>query len=282
MRSRWAPLPQRQQDEVVGLLRDVVRGVVGGLVAEEEGGEGGRRAAEKLRTRREEAEGVLNRVVRRLEERVPDMPFPKGGKGMVAGSGTGKSTKTEAGGGWEVGRVAEENNILEHRLTTALHAVELLKAEITGEEERLEADRKRLARLTASVRADEKRARKEITTVSALCRCCPYRSCLLISKQVHPLLKDQPDVTQLEDSAERLALVAQPKEADEILLDGLHDDPDLAPVLEQLRHHLETMRANTAQVQGVSEAVDSTRAKLGKALFEHGGREAFMSATNAK
>lgn len=67
-----------------------------------------------------------------------------------------------------------------------------------------------------------------------------------------------------------------------MLLEELHDDPDLGPVLEQLRNHLETMRMNTAQVQGVGEAVDAARAKLDKVLFEHRGRDTHSKVVSAK
>lgn len=46
-------------------------------------------------------------------------------------------------------------------------------------------------------------------------------------------------------------------------------DPELAPLLEQLRRSLESMQGNHEQVAGISEAMRNAEAALDDVLFRH-------------
>jgi len=46
-------------------------------------------------------------------------------------------------------------------------------------------------------------------------------------------------------------------------------DPELAPLIQQLRRGLESMRDNHTQVQGVQDAVRRARVELDDVLFAH-------------
>jgi hypothetical protein len=50
-------------------------------------------------------------------------------------------------------------------------------------------------------------------------------------------------------------------------------DPDLAPVLEQLRRSLESMQGNHVQVEGIEETIRNTRMALGGVLSKRSSSE---------
>ena len=60
---------------------------------------------------------------------------------------------------------------------------------------------------------------------------------------------------------------------DTSLLDA--PNPELAPVLEQLRRSLENMQGNHAQVEGIDEAMKDAQAALDNVLFRHASAQQY-------
>ena len=61
------------------------------------------------------------------------------------------------------------------------------------------------------------------------------------------------------------------KEQDMVPLEEL--EPELMPLIAQFRNHLESMKANAAQVAGIGDAISSTTTALNDAFYQRGGRD---------
>lgn len=80
---------------------------------------------------------------------------------------------------------------------------------------------------------------------------------------MHHLLQLPSANTVLSDGPEEIGLVSDIID-DDTIFDT--EDPDLAPVLNQLTSHLESIYANSQQVQGIDDGITSTRAALERVL----------------
>ncbi|OCK77723.1 hypothetical protein K432DRAFT_384432 [Lepidopterella palustris CBS 459.81] len=181
--------------------------------------------------RRHEAEIVLGTVIKRLEGRLPNMPFPPRTKDMH----------------FDLEKVVERNRALENQLTPAQHSVDLLKAAIEKEELHLEADEKVLARLEQNARIEKSRIREQTV-------------------KTHPLLRLPKSFEGEGDGPEDIGL-KHSKSVDSSIFEN--PDPDLAPLLDQLRNHIESMQANHIQVHGIHDAMKDARVALDDVLFRH-------------
>ncbi|KAF1989011.1 hypothetical protein K402DRAFT_372468 [Aulographum hederae CBS 113979] len=218
--SKWTALPHVAQQQVQELFHAAKRPVALGRPDER---------------RREEAEKVLNTVVRKLEKQLSRMPFPAKTKDAV----------------FSLEKLLERNRLLESQLTPAMHSIELLDAAIEKEERSLERDRRTLARLEANAISEERRQQKQ-------------------AKKIHPLLKQAPDLEDnLDDYAENINLVSSVAAQKGDLMDDADGDPDLLSVLKQLQNHMESMHANRLQVAGIDNAIVDARASLDDAIYRN-------------
>lgn len=243
--TRWRPAPPAVQHSARALFVAAKRPVV------EAAGRAGRSAAagvvgEAYDKRRAEAEVTLASVLRKLEKQVPRIPFPP-----MRGGGVGLE------GVFDLEKVVERNRALEAELTPQVYAVKLLREAVAGEEEVLEAEREALEVLEERARGAERRARERER------------------RGAHPVVKwwrmaaRKREEEEMEDGVEgiRLAAASAPSEVDEVVAEeDLEADEQLAPVLEQLQGHLDSMRANREQVEGLDEAMNEARAALGGVL----------------
>ncbi|EOD44732.1 putative kinetochore protein [Neofusicoccum parvum UCRNP2] len=233
--TKWRPAPPAVQHSARALFVAAKRPVV------EAAGRAGRSAAagvvgEAYDKRRAEAEVTLASVLRKLEKQVPRIPFPP-----MRGGGVGLE------GVFDLERVVERNRALEAELTPQVYAVKLLREAVAGEEEVLEAEREALEVLEERARGAERRARERER------------------RGAHPVVKRwrmaarKREEEEMENGVEgiRLAAASAPSEVDEVVAEeDLEADEQLAPVLEQLQGHLDSMRANREQVEGLDEVMN--------------------------
>ncbi|KAL1632492.1 hypothetical protein SLS56_003571 [Neofusicoccum ribis] len=241
--TKWRPAPPAVQHSARALFVAAKRPVV------EAAGRAGRSpgvVGEAYDKRRAEAEVTLASVLRKLEKQVPRIPFPP-----MRGGGVGLE------GVFDLERVVERNRALEAELTPQVYAVKLLREAVVGEEEVLEAEREALEVLEERAKGAERRARERER------------------RGAHPVVKRwrmaarKREEEEMEDGVEgiRLAAASAPSEVDEVVAEeDLEADEQLAPVLEQLQGHLDSMRANREQVEGLDEAMNEVRAALGGVL----------------
>ncbi|KAF2497689.1 hypothetical protein BU16DRAFT_482847 [Lophium mytilinum] len=196
-------------------------------------------ASRRDERRRLEAEQVVGAMIRKLEQRLPKMPFPPNTKDTD----------------FDLEKVVERNRMLENQLTPAMHSIDLLKAAIEKEEAQLERDKEVLAEFEENAKA-EKTALKNM------------------SVKPHPMLRLPKNFEIGDDSAEDIGLVRQ-KTAKQALFDD--PDPDFAPLLDTLRNHLESMQGNHEQVQGIDAVMQEAQAALDDVLFTHASPQQYDS-----
>ncbi|OCL12131.1 hypothetical protein AOQ84DRAFT_360907 [Glonium stellatum] len=223
--SKWAPPSQLVQQQVRELFKAAKRPVI---------------LSRRDDRRRLEAETILGAVVRKLEDRLPKMPFPPKTKEVH----------------FDLEKLIERNRMLENQLTPAMHSVDLLKAEIEKEEMQLERDQEVLAKLEENAKAEKTRQKEQVT-------------------KTHPLLRLPKNFEIDGDGPDDINLV-NPKSTEPLLLDN--PDPELAPLLDQLRNHLESMQANHSQIQGIENAMKDAQVALDNMLFKHMSPQQYDSA----
>lgn len=182
---------------------------------------------------REEVAAAVERLKARLEAKVPKMMFPP------------KTNETS----FDLEALMEKNRLLETQLTAAVHTVELLKVAISEEEQALEEDKRALARFEKDAKAEVRQWEQQ-------------------AKKMHPLLelpdlKDKP-----RDGAEQIGFVSDDSD-DRSIFET--DDAELAPVLQQLRSHVDNISQNNQQVDGLTEGISRASMALNELLRQNGG-----------
>lgn len=181
---------------------------------------------------------------------------------------------------WDLEGVLAKNRDIETRLSTTLHSVKLLRAEAGKEEELLAKEQAELEELERNAKAMDSR-RKRAKPGSKM-------------SSRHPLL-DQlgyPDGPLAEADGEVGAAAAAAGPGEDALrgndasssssaavaasghgsraldLSVLASDQDMAPLLTQLRSHLESMQNNTKQLGSLVPTLVDTRADLELLTFQ--------------
>ena len=162
--------------------------------------------------------------------------------------------------------------MLENQLTPAIHSVDLLKAEIEKEEMQLERDQEVLARLEGNAKAEKTRQREQVTKVVLLYYLLRTP---LMQLQTHPLLRLPKNFEVDGDGPDDINLINS-KLTEPSLFDD--PDPDLAPLLDQLRNHLESMQASHAQVRGIENAMKDAQVALDDVLFKYTSPQQYDTA----
>jgi hypothetical protein len=235
--AKWEPLPLGCADRVSRLLQDVQRPVIAHLNDER---------------KKVQASTALQMVSRRLVGKISKgLPFPP-------------PTRSNREDDFDFEKVLDHNRALEAQLTPALHGNELLEAELAKETACLEADNETLAEL-------EKNAKSEATTRNQAAR------------RLHVLL--QSDESQINNAALRndigmednsrhvlpldLSVSTNSSDCSSILTNHQMHDNDLQGLIKELHGHVDTINWNMKQVNGISEAIVRSKAKVQGTLFDH-------------
>ncbi|KAI9665951.1 MAG: hypothetical protein M1821_003886 [Bathelium mastoideum] len=177
--------------------------------------------------RRTEADLAINAAIKKVERRMPRMRFPPKTKDIH----------------FDLDKLTENTRLLESQLTSAIHAVELLKAEIKKEDAALDVDRDQLAELQKNAKAE-------------------YRECTKQASKTHPLLQAT-DSGPRDDTAEEIRL-RKPRANAEDDLEGA--DPDIANLFQQFSSHLQSMSKNHEQVHGLRDVIMEAQIELDRVL----------------
>ncbi|KAF5580957.1 cylicin II [Fusarium subglutinans] len=186
--------------------------------------------------RRTHASAALHLVYRRMERKLArGLPFPPGNP-------SSKTTKRrlDADGGraleLDFEAVLDGKAALERQLVPGMHAVELLKTEKERMERELERDYEELRKLEANARA-QTRERKDL-----------FRKAHALAPTSKPASKYQ-DITFVTDTK------------DEGSLKDIANTP-LEPIALQLADHVESIRGNLQQADGLTPQLSRTKAAL--------------------
>ncbi|KAI9880693.1 MAG: hypothetical protein M1830_001326 [Pleopsidium flavum] len=215
VKERWDVVSEPVQDRIRELFKSVQKPVITGHGDER---------------RRTEAQAAVGSVLRTLGKRLPKIPFPQSTKDVHFNFET----------------ILASNQALDSQITLAIHAIGLLKAEITREEHSLTAERRILQELEANSRAEESLRKRQ-------------------AKNVHPLLRSGRDFRQDIDVADDVGLdrSAQP----ESLSPVAKSDAKILPILADLQNHLDNINANTVQATNIRNRIFKARAVIDDALY---------------
>ncbi|KAL2071472.1 hypothetical protein VTL71DRAFT_12707 [Oculimacula yallundae] len=183
-----------------------------------------------------QASTALETASRKLIHKLSQgLPFPPG-------------TRSHREDDFDFEKILDHNRALEAQLTPALHSNELLEAELSKERARLESDLEILAEL-------EKNAKTEAVVRNKAAR------------KLHSVLQTESSTAETHALRDNIGLIAdQPSQTLDL---GVEDDEDLNALVNQLDGHVDSIRGNIKQVEGVSQAILKSRAAVQATLFEH-------------
>ncbi|KPM34129.1 hypothetical protein AK830_g12446, partial [Neonectria ditissima] len=141
---------------------------------------------------------------------------------------------------------------LERQLGPAVHAVELLRAEQQRVERELERDYETLRRLEASARAQTRERKEQM-------------------KKAHVLAPTKRPAA-LQNTQDR-SIVTSSGSSGNVFKDM--DDPELQSLGLQLAGHVESIRGNLQQGDGITPQLSRTRAALQSVLMRHLEQDAY-------
>ncbi|KAL1954049.1 hypothetical protein VTO42DRAFT_1783 [Malbranchea cinnamomea] len=173
-----------------------------------------------------EAQTALAAVRKNLGKRLPRMPFPPGTKDTS----------------FDYEFILHENRALESQVTMIANSIRLLKAEIKREKAELAKERAKLEELERNAKAAKQERKRQ-------------------SKNMHPVLRTLQRLSELPGSGTSNFSFADVEPAGSTLC-NMAADPELRPIVTQLRNHLESMQNNASQVAGIREAIVRARSSL--------------------
>ncbi|KAI1858887.1 uncharacterized protein JN550_012346 [Neoarthrinium moseri] len=191
-----------------------------------------------------QATAALNAISNRLRSRLTrGLPFPP--------ATTSQRREDEL----EFERTVDGIQSLQAQLDPLLHGVSLLQREKERAEKELEREYRLLNALGANARSEARSRRDQL-------------------RKVHTLVPEPPSREDAEAKSGIGELQAVDKAVGKTFI-GLDEDQDLKGAVEQLGNHIESMRGNLQQVQGVLPAIADSGAALRLALLPHLDQESY-------
>ncbi|KXX79983.1 hypothetical protein MMYC01_202385 [Madurella mycetomatis] len=238
--AKWTPLPPEAVSSVSAIVTDTTRPVL-------------LRLSDRSDARHAQAQTILRTFSSRLHTKlVKGMPFPP----PISGVSSAKSRKKAGEGAGHETELDFEKTVdaigrLERALNPLLHSVALLKAEKEREEQELEKDYKLLRRLEGNAKAERKEWRER-------------------GKRGHVLAGGlgTGGAADGEGGEEERGLEIVKKGKGRRVLVDLQEE-ELLALSQQIGSHMESMRSNLGQIEGVLPAIAKSRAALQAALCRH-------------
>jgi hypothetical protein len=183
---------------------------------------------------------VLEKVIRGLCKRSGKLPFPPA------------STLPRREDELDFERTQSAVEVLLSQLDPLQHSVELLRREKERARRELEREYKVLARLSTNARAEARERRDRL-------------------RKVHVLVPEKPFTAATED----IGMVAADKGAGRVFTDVR--EAELLGLAGQINNHMQSMRGNLDQIDGVLPAIAKSQAILKTTLQPHFGQRQFES-----
>ncbi|KAF6800176.1 kinetochore protein fta7, partial [Colletotrichum sojae] len=233
--EKWSPLAPSSVSLISNLLRLSERPVLSRLAKDEK--------------RQDHAVSAIRLVANDITKKISrGLPFPPAAA-PARGGAASKKRNEDAGRAEELDfeRVVDGVASLERQLDPLLHAVQLLKAEQELEERALEEDYETLRTLEANARSEARNFKDSL-------------------RKTHVLVPDQKAAAPREVDDAEFEFV--PGNVGGSLFEDLEDD-ELRGLAGQVGNHMESMRNNLRQIEGVVPQIGRTRAALQHVLFKH-------------
>ncbi|RYP54936.1 hypothetical protein DL769_010258 [Monosporascus sp. CRB-8-3] len=239
--SKWAPLDAASISSVTKLLAAASRPVLLRL---------------NNPTKHAHAAAALSAVANRLRSKLArGLPFPPPPPAhALSGNGGGGASRGSREDELEYERTVSAIQGLETALDPLLHGVELLQRERERAERELDREYRVLATLGANARAQARERRERM-------------------RRLHVLVP--PPERGGYNGTEGAPVEGSEKEAQNgrSVFADLEGDAEVRSLAAQVANHMETMRGNLAQIDGVVPAIGKSRALLSSALLSHLGGE---------
>ncbi|KAI1802581.1 CENP-Q, a CENPA-CAD centromere complex subunit-domain-containing protein [Daldinia bambusicola] len=235
--SKWTALEQPALASVASLLQSASRPVLLRL------------SGSSNPQRHAQAAAALNAVSKRLCSKIArGLPFPPA------------TTSTRREEEFEFERTVSGIQALESQLDPLLHSVELLRREKERAELELDREYKALARLGANAQAEARERREQVRKMH-----------VLVPEKKPPLLPSSKSRGGVDSVGETVPIE---KSAGKVFA-GLDEEKEgeLAGLAGQIASHMESMRGNLQQIDGVVPAIAKSRGLLRAALQSRLGRE---------
>lgn len=247
MTSKWAPLEKEALAAVQALLADCARPVLSHM--------GGGRGQNSER-RQELSRLAIAAATRRLRSKLAKgIPFPPVGVAGRAGN-AGKTSRRGTGGGsgreaeFDYDRTLESVQALEQQLDPLQHAVVLLERQRAHEERALEADYAALRQLETNAQAETRTWRER-------------------SRRLHVLVPAGDEVPATASKTPAAVELVRAAEA-AVDMNPYNDmDKEFLALSTQLNGHMESLRSNLQQIEGVVPAIVQSKAALQTVLQRH-------------
>ncbi|KAM7208501.1 CENP-Q, a CENPA-CAD centromere complex subunit domain containing protein [Naviculisporaceae sp. PSN 640] len=253
--AKWTPLDDGSISAVDSIISDACRTVLHQLRDRE--------------SRREQAETAVNAFARRLHSKlVKGLPFPPPSKttanNSLAASGAG-SHETEL----DFDRIMGAITSVEATLDPLLHSVALLTREKEKEEAALEADYKQLRRLKSNMRDENRKWIEHAKREHVLVPGGKLSEAGGSGFDERDLLGQVRCVT-----VDGIEIVKRPA-GDEgqrpggVFMDIPSDDEELTGLSQRIGKHMNSMKSNLAQIDGVLPAITKSKASLQGVLHRY-------------
>ncbi|KAI1623068.1 CENP-Q, a CENPA-CAD centromere complex subunit-domain-containing protein [Exophiala viscosa] len=240
IQKKWKPLPTTSQDKIRQLVLNIKSkrsGSTARIPPLNRSQTSKPKSTSKASIKEEEYEKIVAEITDKLISRLPRMPFPP--------IPTAAQDETP----FDLSNTLHRVSSLQSQLTTNIQSAHLLSRQIKREQRALKQDRAELAALERGLKSSSELRRKK-------------------ERGLHPIvqqLDDNQDDAQVEQikrintiagiSSTTTTTTATPT------LNG-DSDPDLGPLLTQLRSHLVSMQNNVAGMKPVVAAIDDTKMAL--------------------
>ncbi|KAK1460242.1 hypothetical protein CMEL01_03241 [Colletotrichum melonis] len=253
--EKWSPLKNPSLSIVSNLLRLAERPVLQRIPGSEK--------------RRDQAASALHLITNRLLKKLSrGLPFPPASAPPTGGkNGSRKLLETDGGRVEELNfeRVIEGVAALERQLDPLLHAVDLLKTEKEREEMALEEDYETLRTLEANARSEARNFKDSLR-----------KTHVLVPEATKPGTASAAAENTVKHGEQDLNFIVSEEGVGSgtPLFKDLEDD-ELRGLAGQVGSHMESMRANLQQIDGVVPQIVKSRAALQDVLFKHLDQQSF-------
>ncbi|WEW57163.1 hypothetical protein PRK78_002625 [Emydomyces testavorans] len=242
IKAKWTTLPEAIQDRIKELFHSIELPVL---------------TKQRDEKKRIQAQTALGAVRKNLGKRLPRMPFPPGTKAISFDYEAAlNENDTSKIAGMTPGLIGMQR-LLESQLATMASSAALLRNEIKREELELARDTGKLEELEKNAKAAKAQSKKQTKNLHPVLRRV---------ERLPPRIKDPADfnVPDNQDKPELLCDVCTLPLAWSVANQDLQmgADPDVLPLVKQLRNHVESMRTNASQVTGIREAITRAQSTL--------------------
>ncbi|KAK5050336.1 hypothetical protein LTR84_003617 [Exophiala bonariae] len=257
IRKKWKPLPQSSQDRVRAILLSLkTKRAASGRIPPI----GTKRTAKTKRTKNdvmdEDYERAVEEVTNKLLSRLPRMPFPN--------NATPSSTASVVDEHFSFETTLNRTSSLQSTLTMNQRSNRLLRNQIRREQRALKDDKAELSRLEAALNSSFSLRQKQERGLHPLARLADEgeeeeHEDEDENQRPHKNPTEKDSIDRINDIA---GIFAQPQTSTISLDPDQQSHPELAPLLTQLRNHLQSMDNNTASIRPVLHAMSEAQTAL--------------------